>query len=191
MTTSEMTLWTIQRKGAWDRALETGTLKADGRRVPQNFREPYRWLRTQMRERIPGYRGEWPVWAYATEKPDLRRRRFNAGEKGVRIQFVIDASSVLLSDMRAWEAVLSGYYLSVNEADERSFSSENDFSSVWRTRDMDPDRVRKIRDSWLRIFDFALLNGEPQWHGTERRIQATLGNLPIAQVVQATPFVSR
>ena len=189
-TGDEIQLWTVQKEAAWDHAQQTGILKADGRRVPQYFRLPYRWLIGQMCQRVASYKGGYPVWAYPEQKPDLRQSQFSPGVKGVRIGFVAEPVDILISDFDAWHAVLGGHYLSTDEEDEVTFNAGREFFSVWRDGESDPEHASKIVESWERIFDLELLRSAPGWYGAGE-LQATLGAVTLEQVTDVTPFISR
>jgi len=76
-------VWTIQRPGWYALLQQRGVLGGDGRRPWRELRPAYRWLMGQMRRRIPGYRGGWPVWFWCTW-PDLgRTAHLPKGERGV------------------------------------------------------------------------------------------------------------
>src|ERR687892_146079 len=107
MGTEAIQLWTIQHRDAWLLAEHRGVLRADGRRVWSSFRPAYRWMREQMRLRIAGTEGRYPIWAWAHHAPDLRRGgHLEPGTPGVRVEFRAPASAVLLSDFDAWHHVL-------------------------------------------------------------------------------------
>lgn len=185
-----MKLWTIQAAPAWEKAQETGVLKGDGRRVDRFFKPSYEWLMNQMRERIPQYRGGYPIWAYADPKPDLRRPRLVQGTPGVRLEFVAEDNDVLISDFDAWHMVLNGVYCALTEEEDEDFYQKNGLYNVWLQGDEDHQKATQIRESWERIFDIEALASSPCWEGAQT-LQATLGRVTLDQVIQVTPFVSR
>ncbi|HTE58359.1 MAG TPA: DUF3841 domain-containing protein [Verrucomicrobiae bacterium] len=185
-----MKLWIIQTAPAWEKAQQTGILKGDGRRVDRFYKPSYEWLMGQMRERVPQYKGGYPIWAYASDKPDLRRRQFTRGTPGVRLEFVAEADEVLISDFDAWHMVLNGIYCALTEQEDEEFYKNNGSYSMWFHGNKDPKKVAQITKSWERIFDVEALAATPEWEGSQT-LQATLGQITLDQVVQVTPFISR
>lgn len=185
-----MRLWTIQQIGAWERAQEKGVLRADGRRVFREFRQPYQWLIGQMQTRLPDYRGDYPIWAWFQYKPDLRRQaHLPPGSQGVRIEFVAPTEDILISDFSAWDDVLSGCYCSINEEDQRAFDKE--LKAVRDNPDLLAALWPKIEQSWQRIFDIEFLYADKDWRGEEPILQATLGKISLDQVLKVDHFVAR
>jgi len=114
-------VWTIQSVETWERLQTSGWLYADGRRIPPEFRFAYRWMRQQMRSRIPSYGGRYPWWGWARPKPDLRRAgHLPRGTRGVRLELELSDEEVLPSDpstgsghrFDAWHVVLNRDYAS-------------------------------------------------------------------------------
>lgn len=190
---SEMTLWTIQKAPAWERAKEVGVLRADGRRVYPDERDAYRWMMEQMKERIPGYRGRYPVWAYPNRKPDLRRVQYYPGSHCVRLGFTADPSSVLVSHLGLWESVMSGQYCALTEAEDSAFRGEGVewLYNIWQHGDKDPVRAKAIRESWGRVFDMAAAATDPEWCVSPDNLQATLEEVAVDKVFEVRPFVAR
>jgi hypothetical protein len=118
----DATLWTVQTREVWEEFQRKGVLRAEGRRVIPEFREAYQWLMEQMKERLPGYSGRYPLWAWYHPKPDLRYAGLlPRGTRGVRIEFVAPVDRILLSDFDAWHAVLNKGFLALDEAEDEAF----------------------------------------------------------------------
>jgi hypothetical protein len=66
-------LWTVQPLVVWEQIQQHGTVHADETRflTPGYVPHSCRWLVQQLQQRLPGYPGTLPWWAYC-EKPDLR-----------------------------------------------------------------------------------------------------------------------
>ncbi len=211
-------LWTIQAPEAWELAQQRGVLRADGRRVDPWFRYPYRWLREQMRQRVPGATGCYPVWAWHTPKPDLRSSQYRQrGFRCVRIEFEAPPESVLLSDLEAWHAVLNGWYLPISEGDRCEFylraarwgmpwpRVQDCLEIVYGTNPgdaLDPVRMElgltraaiwhEIRSSWERVFDLEALANSDYWYDIgDPQIQETIEQVTLDQVVTVDHFVAR
>ena len=64
----------------------------------------------QMKQRLPNYRGEYPVWIWI-KKPDMRHSgHFEGGTKCVRLTLEIDPKNVLGSDFDDWHCVLNNTF---------------------------------------------------------------------------------
>ncbi|MFH1098675.1 MAG: hypothetical protein V1723_02020, partial [Candidatus Uhrbacteria bacterium] len=60
-----VTLWTYQSWNDWRTLRITGRLRRDDAHqahIEPYLVEPYEWMRTEMRKRIVGYGGAWPIW---------------------------------------------------------------------------------------------------------------------------------
>jgi hypothetical protein len=186
--------WTIQYREAWDFAVKRGVLRADGRRAWLSFRDSYFWKRQQMCRRITGTSGRYPIWAWAPPKPDLRSpEHLPPGTNGVRVEFLADSSRVLLSDFGAWHAVLNRSYLALSEEEEDA-AWETMVGDHWRYDDLADNHRSLLEFSWERIFDPQLILSST-WdyggHVESQRIQATIEEVPLSQMVSVQPFVAR
>lgn len=57
--------WTDQHPAVRNLLQSAGCYHADGRRVPKSLRPAFRWLRNEMRSRVPGATGRPLVWLTA------------------------------------------------------------------------------------------------------------------------------
>lgn len=108
-----MHLWTIQATGFWKSAKERGVLRRDGRRITfrDDYRNPYRWMREQMKKRIPECRGRYPIWLW-NEKPDIRMTHWHqGGERVIRLEVEVPDERVLLSGFDIWHYILNLWFL--------------------------------------------------------------------------------
>lgn len=81
-----------------------------------HFRPAYRWLMSQMKERVAGCRGLWPIWFWHSPKPDLRHSaHLPRGERGVRLELELPRDRTLLLDFETWHAVLNRWHLSQSQ----------------------------------------------------------------------------
>jgi len=178
-------LWTIQSHDAWENFNKTGALRADGRRVQRHDLDSYRWMMEQMQRRLPVYRGRFPVWAWYKPKPDLRGTGFlPPGVKGFRIEFVVPAARVLLSDFNSWHHVLNGWYLPLTRDEaEEWFRLDNTSFNQAVTR-------KRLLDSWERIFDLTLLH-RSELTAPVTNVQGVLEEVYLREVEHADIFVSR
>lgn len=202
-------LWHIVREDVWEQHQRAGVIRADGRRAGRFFqgaRPAYRWMMGQMRRRLAGYGGRYPVWAWAAPKPDLRSTFYlSAGTRGVRLECLVPAAAVLLSDFRAWCGVLSQDYIELTEEefDDRERREHEALDAAVRELPEDqqaaarfrwagsggfaklpPDLQREARTSWERVFDLEAIYASDNWYGgkwTGGRYAGTRG----PQMVQA------
>ena len=192
-------LWTFQPLDVCNGLLEQHTLYVNPTHPRfladiDNFRDAYEWMREQMKERIPGYQGHYPWWAY-DHFPDLRRYRWHTppyGERLVRLELAIPSEQVILSGYDTWHWVLNRWYLPETFADEPTKASE---SEVWE-RGAKLGGVDTFKDnpfaepweaqlqaSWRHIFDID--SGQPRY-----TVQANFERLELTQVVKVTEFTS-
>ena len=187
-------LWTIQSLPAWQKAQRVGALKGDGRFVWKEFRPAYRWMRRQMAERLGDCRGQYPVWAWLQPKPDLRRGgHLPQGMIGVRLEFIVPAQEVLLSDFSAWHMVLNDGYLALSEAESDAFYERHFACCETTPRPAAPRPLRcakEVEKSWERIFGIESLANNTYWQGA-MSTQGVLRELPLERIVRVDSFVSR
>ncbi|HLI50385.1 MAG TPA: DUF3841 domain-containing protein [Thermomicrobiaceae bacterium] len=189
-----MRLWTLQLWPAWEVFQDRGVLRADGRRAWPNLRMQYRWMMEQMEERIPGYGGRFPIWAWYEPKPDLRgTHHFSGGQRAVRIEFEVPEDRVLLSHFGTWHIPLNeGYFhVACSEAElDAAWEWWEERSGGGRWDDLSPELKAEVKQSWERIFDLDHHRSYPEMYGTYE-VQAVLEEVWISEVVKVTPFTAR
>jgi hypothetical protein len=198
-----MILWTIQKFAAWEKLYQDNFLWASQEHILEEFCPAYRWMKKQMAQRIgpPPQPDSYPLWAWhewqgrRRKKPDLRSGGHLAkGEEGVRIEFEIDETNVLLSDFSLWHHVLNYWYLPSSEKDDREFEAElqKQGLSFFKQKPLPYQKYhRLIEKSWERIFDL-------DWQAKnytdpigEKSIQAAFWELRLDQVKECFPFTAR
>lgn len=199
-----MRLWTIQPRDFWKRSVDAGVLRADGRRLTfrEDFRHQYRWMRGEMRRRIPGYSGGFPLWAWG-QKPDMRSTLYGTGgERVYRIEFEAPDESVLVSDFDLWQDFcLLNRYLPGRGEDEETFWKElvertgRDFLRI-DDDGFPEDLAGRIRASWGRIFPdrWTEVPEELRYRSSPSHpveTQAVVEALPLDWVRAAEPFTLR
>lgn len=176
-------LWTIQTPLAWSILQQKGKLVGDGRRICYpSFRPAYRFLREEMRARLPGCKGRYPVWFWAY-KPDFRTilHRNYIRRTAVCIECLVPRERVLLLDYDSWHVVLNQSYLSLTEEEFDEFCAKEDSGALDAAT-----LLAMRRESWKRVFDFETLAQYPEWIGPLRKVdvQATVEELRLEEVVR-------
>jgi hypothetical protein len=182
-------VWTVQRRGWWESLERRRVLYGDGRRVSRGFRPAYRWLMRQMRARIPGYRGGFPVWVWHSPKPDLRRAgHLRPDERGVRVELELPRTSVLLLDFETWHCVLNRWHVSLSWRDSRAWDRRVEALPQWWS--LPPRMEAELEASWERVFDLETLRRAKLW-GPVDRIQGVTEFVRLDDVRSVDGFVSR
>jgi len=197
--TTTVRLWTIQPVEFWEASKEKGVLRSDGRRLAhgQDFRYPYRWLREQMKQRVPGYGGRPPLWFWL-EKPDMRKTCWSEGGLGViRLEVEVPEERVLVSDFLLWHTPLNGGYLGTSEADDDAFYREAERRLGRKharvgDEDFPEDLKKRVLASWERIFPYRWRELEGlDWFGEiPGLLQACAEEIRVEEVVRAEEFTT-
>jgi len=143
-------LWSIQTIPACEILRKGGRLYGDGRRISKEYRNAYRWMVNQMRNRGIPINRKTPVWAWHSfdghhRMPDLRHSaHLPCGTKGVRLHFYAPRPLVLLSDFNGWHDVLNDWPTTRTDAEGDRFERMNPESKHYRKC--------KI-ESWNRILE--------------------------------------
>lgn len=166
------TYWTIQTINKWLEVQQLGYLTGNIDYIWEYFVEPYKWMMEQMTNRLPNYKGEYPVWLW-TERPDLRKSgHLEKGEQGVLLKVVLDEGDVLLSEFQAWHFVLSHLYLNLDVEDDRMITAD------------------EIQKSWAAIFDLERLRNHDDW-GPHLDLQGVTGKVLLEQIKLEKTFIAR
>jgi hypothetical protein len=203
-----MILWSILTEKAWQQLQRNGRLRAERRHLIKEYLGSYRWMAEQMIRRLPVSRPShdtMPLWAWyqwegKRKKPDLRTGgHLPTGDRGVRIEFLLEDNEVLLSDFDLWHYVLNYWYLPTSEREGRSFEKKLaakglSFYQCNHERPLPHAQYRKeIEQSWERIFDIDWCDrshaiADPP---EKKSIQATFWELRLKDVSEFTMFTAR
>lgn len=176
MNADRITVWTIQTALQWELLQRHGILSCDGRRIAREMRPVYSWMMKQLRTRIPGSRGQYPIWVWAKPRPDLRwSGHLPPGTRGIRLECYLPRRRVLLSDFDRWHIVLNGQYLAMNEQDWNKHKNSS---------------PRTVKKSWKRIFDLSQRRATT-WNGPLTHIQGVVESITLDEVVSVRPFLAR
>jgi len=140
-----------------------------GSETHAEFPEPYKWLVEQMKQRLSGFSGNYPIWAWP-KRPDLRLERWSCSEPGksVLIEFEATPGTYLESEYGLWHNVLNNCAV----CDEHEFDSWHPHKQ--KNRD-------GYQDTWVRIFDLGYPLRNPEWFGSVD-VQVTVDGLRKEQV---------
>ena len=124
--------------------------------IASYFMKNYDWLAWESARRVPRPAGvTYPIWCSVDEGYMLREA---PGE--VVFQLSIPEDQVIFFDSSRWDMVLNHMYIPRDPADEAAFYQElsargirNPFTLLDDAESrFHPDLVRRIRDSWSRVF---------------------------------------
>ena len=182
--------WTIQRPSWWRTLQERGEIRGDGRYVCHHFRPAYKWMMEQMRRRVPGYGGGFPIWLWHTPKPDLRHSGHLArGEQALRIELELPREIVLLSDFETWHCVLNRWHLSLSWRESREWDRRTkDYDQFRQT--LPPSLEAELQATWDRVFDLDLVHRTKLW-GPVDHVQGVVDRVLLTEVCNVREFVSR
>jgi hypothetical protein len=149
-----MRVWTVHPLFVWECLQDAGALYVDPAKYDEGYVPwQYRWLAHELQERVSGYVGGLPWWAYCA-KPDLRwvRHHRPVGQPQVRIELEINPAFIIPS--WAWDVIYSGRFLAFmkreQEAWETAMRQAVADEDIWPL----PEPWRgEIEASWRRLFD--------------------------------------
>ncbi len=185
-------IWTIHEEDAWEAFQEQGVIKGDGRRIIHDHRKAYRWMMRQMKDRIPGYGGGYPVWAYSRWAPDEPKPDVNdcvdpSPKRLVMLECEVPRDRILKSDVELWNFVLNGTeYLGRNEQEEEAWEARARSGKVHHAT-----LAKEMRDSWMLMFELTNDRGDKDWLGdaNSNAIQAAIEQITLDQVKKIEHFV--
>jgi hypothetical protein len=179
-------LWTRMTPEFYDVLLQNGVIRGSEEYVWEEFAEAYKWMIEQMTQRIPGFTGGYPIWAWVREEDcDWQGMRHQQLDRVV-IHWQAPRDQVLLSDFDGWHAVTNAHFLSRNEAEEAAWDTELEqrgisFHEAAHSA-LPTDIQTRIETSWQRVFDgWDEIDG--RWYGKEVSIQAVIPELRLEQVI--------
>lgn len=172
-------VWSVQHRDALRVAHRTGRLSGNHGHVFGRYRDPqpddpdppspYDWMRRRMVERMPGFSGDYPVWAWL-KRPSTRPSvwRQAAGEAPVLVSAIVPRQRILLSDFDDWHAVPNNGHVSRTEPESAAVEAAGAPTAAQR------------RAGWTRIFQVGRLRTPEavEWRGSGLFVQACIEPRP-------------
>lgn len=137
------------------------------------FYRAYQWMKNQMNERITGFTGDLPVWAWL-KRPSAKTHPSSIGPT-IRITAQVPRKRILLSDFDFFHCVLGNTACALNEEEwDRTMSST------------------EIEESWQRIFDlYPRPNHIAKWCGQPKYVQACIDRIYWDEIESLRPMPKR
>src|SRR4051812_29547002 len=114
MATGTIRAWTIQPGNVWDEVTSGRAVTVDWR-FSASLHVGYDWLREQLIQRLPGYTGHYPWWAYGS-RPDLRQHRHQQplGMPFDLLELCLPPTRAVVIPFWAWDLIFSVRYVNVD-----------------------------------------------------------------------------
>lgn len=177
-----MILWTIQHENAYKELIEKGSIHAEENRIViDDFKDSYRWMVEQMKNRIgnPPDDVTFPMWAWyqwegKRKRPDMRTHGYGWGDRGTPIVLMtmdVPDEQVLLSDFDYWHVVLNDGELIIPYIENAVYTKE------------------EKRKSWENIFDITCPYDKDRTMGLST--QATMWEIRKEWLIKVEHFLSK
>ena len=158
--------YTIQPRYVWRYWQRQGYLQAKDT-DDEYFIGSYTWMKEQMKQRVPSYKGEPLIWFWDEVPAGYRTWSNDKRKKYVLLTIELDERDVLASDYNGWHWVLSGY--------------------------MNCDHPKPCEDEWPyeKIFDLPFMKQEIYDEGSEQELQYTTGRIEMSSVKNVKYFTGK
>lgn len=146
-----MIVYTVQTLDAYYKMREKGYLTGEEKYVWEDFKEPYKWMMSQMEKRLPDYKGDdYPIWVWKRTVNRNESALLPGGTKGVILTLEIPDNQILWSCFDSWHSVLMNCPVTGNEDEwEEYLKDEESFP---------------VKESWEKVFDLDWLrNRDEDW----------------------------
>ncbi|UUV14482.1 DUF3841 domain-containing protein [Clostridioides difficile] len=162
-----MKFYTIQTLEFWNNNKNNKYLSNDYSLIVEDFDIPYKWMYSQMIERIPKF-DDSMIWVWS-KRPDLRCSAYlERGSKGVLLEIEISEDNVLLSEFDLWHLPLMDIAVEIYE---------------------DEQIEKKV--SWERIFDLELCSKLNEVNIEDLTLQGVTSKVPLSNVRLIKEFVAK
>lgn len=185
-----MKLWSIRRVSELEGLARDGAFRTSPDKADKDLRIAYQWMADQLRAKTgqPPKDIDYPIWVWqfcqGTKRPapDLRSRcLLPKGSHGIRVEFEIPESSVLLSDFDGWHSVLNNHHYSLND------NEYNEIEQLIALKGSNHPEIEHLkRQSWQRIFDLSLISDV-----SNTAIQGVVWEIPESSIKKIDHFVAR
>jgi hypothetical protein len=178
-------VYSFQSIAARDAAEAKGFWAGDAAFIDPDFRTPYAWMIEQMQIRIPGFSGDYPIWAYL-RRPNMRQRRYD--EDAVLVVADVPRKRMLLSDYDGWHNPLYFWYWASTQEEMDRLEAAG-LQTFGCERDITPE----MKKSWEAIFDLSERT-DPDviaYNGRLDTVQATIDRIYTHEIVRITRALGR
>lgn len=145
-TLEKVRIYTYQDPVAFEQLSDRGFLS--GEHPLPDYPAAYDWIREELKDRIEGFSGDRPIWAWPRRHDNRYARQFKGPT--IRITAIVPTTRLVISDFDRWHNVLVGGYLPMNDADDLAVAERYPVGA--------PDSF--IRSSWTRIFELCSSLGD-------------------------------
>lgn len=180
-------IYTLQDIGAWEAAQKRGYWTGDrdyiltDRELEYSWVPQYDWMRRQMAKRIPGYSGDYPIWAYFY-RHNMRQHPFQE-DPTVMLVADIPRERMVVSDYGLWHMPLNEGFVSFSEAEDDALDDAHK-AAGHRRRQITPEK----EENWERVLriekheDPAVLD----WIGRKDIFQTCIDRVYLDEIVSVT-----
>lgn len=172
-----VTIYTVQETVDLDRLLQRGRIGGEfeyGEREgpgESHWRPAYDWMRGQMAERIIGFTGEYPIWAWV-RAPRYRGEALRAVKGLVRIKAKVPRGRMVLSCFDLWHHPLNKFSIDEDEAS---------MEAMWNAP------IEEKAKTWHKCLDLSDRSGwAAECFGQVNVVQACVDGLSLDEVVDVT-----
>jgi hypothetical protein len=183
-----MRFYSIQALPAWEAAQKRGYLTGNhGYQHFDNwagFERGYLFMCDRMRQCLPAYSGDFPVWGWTVDPRERGTIEVNSyGDDADYVLLTIDVPEArfILSSLDSFHFVLNNWYLALTEAEDDAVHANGN----------EPSQEEK-ETSWARIFDLhPTSEDEIAWRGaySPDDIQACIDRVYLGEVVSVEKVV--
>lgn len=145
----------------------------------------YEYMREIMAERVPGYSGDFPIWAWVS-RPNMRQWAY-LGNNCVMVVADVPRARMVLSDYDLWHTPLNFGFCADTEAEDDAFEAR--YRGVAHQGRITPE----MKATWTKVFDLSPPTDPATlaWRGRCDRIQACIDRIYPNEVVRVTPVTGR
>ncbi|MES2497564.1 MAG: DUF3841 domain-containing protein [Pseudomonadota bacterium] len=189
-------LYSYQGQSAWDlakaRGYWTGSDPAleDGE---MGWGPAYSWMRSRMAERVPGFTGDFPMWAWM-KRPSAKAKaiKYHGMSANVRLTVVVPRSRIVFSDYMAWHFVLNRTLNCATEAEWNAHCALWPLHWAVGDEQYKAGYLASIEPSWRACLSFEPVNDPAalSWSGSTKRfiVQACVDRFYWHEIVAVRRF---